>query len=269
MLPLYFFFTTRPRYREHMPSLAGPEPTTQTQVAAMQHNIPKFALLALFALSTSACDDDDDPVQPVPETALVRIVNAADIADVEVQIAGTTTPLAQNLDFRGVTQTCVEVPAGNRTLVFSSSGVELGTVAFDFEDDERYTAFLAHSGPTRRAFVLADDEVASANNNALRLVNATTTDADIYVIPPGGAAGAGFLAGGNIGPVATGNSMPAYVHRSTQHTQVQLFDPGVTTGTPRADFALTGLPASRLATVVFTEEGTPAGPTAFMVTPCP
>jgi hypothetical protein len=101
------------------------------------------------------------------------------------------------------------------------------------------------------------------------LVNATTTAGDIYVIPPTGAAGAGFLAGGNIGSVATTNQVPAYVHRSTQHTQVQLFDPGVTTGTPRADFALTGLPTSRLATVVFTQEGTPAGPTAFMVVPCP
>jgi hypothetical protein len=78
-----------------------------------------------------------------------------------------------------------------------------------------------------------------------------------------------LLAGGNIGPLATGNDVPAYVHRSTQHTQVRLFDPGVTDGTPRADFALTGLPTSRLATVVFTEAGTPAGPTAFMVTPCP
>jgi hypothetical protein len=234
----------------------------------MQHKFTRSGLLALLALSVAACSDDD-PVQPDPEPALLRIVNAAEIADVEVRLTGTTTPLAQNLDFRASTQTCVEVPPGEQTLVFSSTGVELATTAFTFEEEERYTAFLVASGATRRAFVASDAEAASTGNNALRLVNATTTAGDIYVIPPTGAAGAGFLAGGNIGSVATGNIVPAYVHRSTQHTQVQLFDPGVTTGTPRADFALTGLPTSRQATVVFTHEGTPAGPTAFMVVPCP
>jgi hypothetical protein len=50
---------------------------------------------------------------------------------------------------------------------------------------------------------------------------------------------------------------------------VRLFDPQTTVGTPRADIALTGLPTSRLMTVVFTDAGLPAGPTAFMVAPCP
>lgn len=178
---------------------------------------------------------------------LLAVSVAAEIADVDVRLTGTTTPLAQNLDFRASTQTCVEVPPGEQTLVFSSTGVELATTAFTFEEEERYTAFLVASGATRRAFVASDEEVASTGNNALRLVNATTTAGDVYVIPPADAVGASFLAG----------------------DKVQLFDPGVTTGTRRADFALTGLPVSRLATVVFTQESTPAGPTAVMVVPCP
>lgn len=234
----------------------------------MQHRFARLAVLVALAVSATACDDDD-PVQPDPDPALLRVVNAADVADVQLAIPGTTTPLAQDLDFRDFTQACVEVPAGQQTLTFSSSGIELATTTFAFEENERYTAFLVASGPTRRAVIRPDDEVASTDNNALRLINATTTAGDIYVTAPGDTPAPSFLAGGNIGPLATGNDAPAYVHRSTQHTQVRLFDPGVTDGTPRADFALTGLPTSRLATVVFTEAGTPAGPTAFMVTPCP
>lgn len=81
--------------------------------------------------------------------------------------------------------------------------------------------------------------------------------------PAGGVVDAGFLAIGNMGILATSNSLPACVHRSIQHTQVRLFGSGATT-VPRADFALAGLPTSRLATIVFT----PTDPTAFLVTPC-
>ncbi len=64
------------------------------------------------------------------------------------------------------------------------------------------------------------------------------------------------------------NQIPSYVHRAIEHTQVRLFNTGTTTGTPRADITLAGIPSDRLATVVFTEAGNPAGPTAFIVTPC-
>ena len=235
----------------------------------MLHGFSRFGLVLLLALGVAACDDDDDPTQPNPDPALVRLVNAADVADVDVEIAGVATPLATDLDFRESTQACVEVPAGNRTLVFSSTGIDLATVAFDFEENGRYTAVLVASGATRRAFVASDDETASAGNNALRFVNATTTAGDIYVTAPTDDPAAGFRAHGNLGPHATTNSVPAYVHRNTAHTRVRLFDADVSTGTPRADFALTGLPTSRLATVLFVEEGTPAGATAFMVVPCP
>lgn len=235
----------------------------------MQHGFSRFGLVLLLAVGVAACDDDDDPVQPNPQPALVRLVNAADIPDVDVNIAGTTTPLATDLDFRESTPTCVQVPAGNRSLVFSSTGVDLATVAFDFEENERYTAVLVASGATRRAFVAPDDETASASNNALRFVNATSTPGDIYVTATADDPAAAFLAGGNIGPHATTNVVPAYVHRNTTHTRARLFDVGVTTGNPRADIELTGLPTSRLATVLFVDEGTPVGPTAFIVVPCP
>jgi hypothetical protein len=228
----------------------------------MPQKFTRFALLTLLAV-TGACDDDD-PTEPEQQTAQLRIVNAAEIADVQVRRVGTTTPLAQDLDFRGVTQTCAEVPTGEHAFIFSEAGVELATTAATFEEGGRYTAFLVASGGQRRAFIVSDNETASAGNNALRLVNATSTAGDVYVTPPGTAPAAGFLAAGNASPLATSNLAPGYVHRSTDHTQVRLFNTGTTTN-PRADIALTGLPTSRLMSVVFTN----AAPTAFLVTPCP
>ena len=237
----------------------------------MQLRLTRFLALSLLTISAAACGSDDtDTVGPPPseQFARLRIVNAADIADVQVRRTGTNTPLASDLDFRGVTQSCVQVPAGEQTLVFSSTGVELATTAFTFEANRNYTAFLVASGPTRRAVVVPDNETASAGNNALRFINATASAGDVYVTEPTGTPGDAFRAHGNLGVLATSNLQPAYVHRNTAHTRARLFDPGTTTGTPRADFTLTNLPTSRLATVVFTEAGTPAGPTAFMVTPC-
>ena len=234
--------------------------------------IAQIALLSLLTLSAAACDDDGDGdpgTGPGTQQAQLRIVNAANVADVQVRRVGTTTPLAQDLDFRGSSQSCVQVPAGEQALVFSAGGMSLATTAHNFEANRRYTAILVSSGSIVRALVVPDNETAVAGNNGLRFINATSTSGDVYVTPAGGAVGPTFRANGNLGVLATSNSIPAYVYRSTEHTQARLFDVGVTTGTPRADLTLTGIPASRLATVVFTDAGTPAGPTAFMVTPCP
>ena len=237
----------------------------------MQLRLTRLLGLSLLAISAAACGSDDtDTVGPPVQQqfAQLQIVNAANIADVDVRRTGTTAPLATDLDFRGVTTSCVRVPVGEQTLVFTSTGVELATTAFTFEANKNYTAFLVASGPTRRALVLSDNETASAGNNALRFINATAAAGDVYVTEPTGTPGPSFLAAGNLGMLATSNDRPGYLHRSTAHTRVRLFNPGTTTGTPRADFTLTNLPASRMATVVFTDPGTPAGPTAFMVTPC-
>jgi hypothetical protein len=51
-------------------------------------------------------------------------------------------------------------------------------------------------------------------------------------------------------------------------TQVRLFDVDVTTGTPRADLTLSGLPTSRLVNVILADPAS-AGPSAsFLTYPC-
>jgi hypothetical protein len=231
----------------------------------------RLTIAAMLLLPLMACeDDDDDGTGPETGTASLRIVNAADVADVQARVVGTTAQLVTDLDFREVTQTCVEVPEGEHAIVFGTpSAGDLATAVATFEEDESYTAFFVVSGGFRRAVILPDTVTASTGNNALRFVNGTTSAGDVYVTPPNGAIGPAFLASGNLSMLAATNDVPGYLHRSTDHTQVRLFNSGTTTGTPRADIALTGLPTSRLASVVFTNAGTPAGPTAFLVTPCP
>jgi hypothetical protein len=237
----------------------------------MKYPITRFALIALLGVAVAACDDDDDDdddgTGPQTQFAQLRVVNATEIADVQARLVGATSPFVQDLDFRGVTQTCAQVPEGERAIIFSATGIELATTAATFERGESYTAFLVSSNGVRRAVILPDSVTASTGNNALRFINSTNAAGDVYVTAPGGAVTAGFLAAGNLAPLGQSNALPDYVHRSTAHTQVRLFNTGAVTNA-RSDITLTGLPTSRLATVVFTNAGTPAGPTAFQVTPC-
>jgi hypothetical protein len=230
--------------------------------------LTRLTLLAFLALSATACEDEDDGTGIENQFAHLRVVNAADIADVSVRFNGATNPFVQDLDFREVTTTCFQVPPLPRTLVFSA-GAELATTSATFEAGESYTAFLVSSNGVHRALVLPDTTTASAGNNALRFINGTTAPGDVYVTPTGGALSPAFLAAGNMGVLAQSNGLPSYVHRSTQHTQVRLFNTGTTTGTPRADIELTGLAPGLVASVVFVNAGTPAGATAFLATPCP
>jgi hypothetical protein len=230
----------------------------------MQHRNVHLSLLFLLAFA-GACDEVI--VEPLPPLAKVRIVNAADIADVRVRLAGSSTFLAEDLDFREVTESCIDVLPGEQSFVFTSVDIELTTAVATLEANKSYTAFLVASGPTRRAVILSDEVTPLTADNAIRLINGTTAAGDVYVTPPGGAVGAGFLAAGNMGVLATSNAMPSYVHRPAAHTQVRLFNVGTTTN-PRADLTIT-LPSSRVGTVVFTNLGMPEGPTAFFVTPCP
>ncbi|MGH7678534.1 MAG: hypothetical protein ACRENU_08725 [Gemmatimonadaceae bacterium] len=232
----------------------------------MMHHRARLVVVAIAALAT-ACDDATTlPILDDP--ASVRIVNAADIPNVEVRLLGESTFLVQDLDFRGQTATCVQVPSGEQAFVFTSGGIELTTAIGDLEGDQAYTVFLTAFGPTRRAVVVPDDMAAPSGFNLLRFVNGTSTIGDVYVTPPSTAPAPAFQAQGNLPTLWSGNVIPAYVARSVDHVQVRLFDPGTTTN-PRADISLSNLPATRAASVVFVNAGVPAGPTAFIVTPCP
>ena len=87
----------------------------------------------------------------------------------------------------------------------------------------------------------------------------------MHATPPNGALGTPTVA--NL-PVIGSGTTPAFITLPKANTQIRLFDPGVTTGTPRANITLTGLPANRVTSVVFLDAGTPAGATAVRIDPC-
>jgi hypothetical protein len=228
----------------------------------MFHRAVRVGLVSLAF--TAACDVA--ATAPIPRTGVVRIVNAADIADVRVRLVGHTTFLAQDMNFRDQTTSCVEVPVGEQAFVFTSGTVELTTAIATIDTGKAYSAFLVASGATRRAVVVVDDAVPIPDARALRFINGTSSSGDVYVTSPGHGLDPSVLAYGNLAVLATSNIMLAHVYRPWDHSQVRFFDPG---GNLRADISLTGLRVDRLASVVFVNAGDPAGPTAFIATPCP
>lgn len=227
--------------------------------------------IAFLALAV-ACNERP-PAAPVVVpgvTASVRIVNAAPgIQNVTVTRNGVTAPLAQNLNYGSSTQACVTLPVGAaHTLTFSSGGAELASVVVDPVPSGKYTVFLTSSGTTRRALVVSDVTTAVAGSNGLRFLNASSGPGDVYVTAAGGELVATNRVHDNIGVTALGNTEPAYVAADTTRKQVRFYDVGATTGTPRAELSLFGLPASRLASVVLTDQAS-AGPSASFITyPC-
>ena len=231
----------------------------------------RLCLLSMIVLTT-ACNSEQPttPGTPQLETARLRIVNAAPgVQGVEVVRTGVATPLAQNLNYGSFTQSCITLPANiAHTLAFRSGGTEVATATFTPVPDGRYSAFLTSAGTTRRAFIVADDDVVPAGNNGLRFINVSSAAGDVHVTTPGGAVTASTRAFGNIGRTAMGNAEPDYIMADTSRKQVRLFDVDATTGTPRADVALSGLPASRLVSVVLADVAS-AGPSAsFVAFPC-
>ncbi len=227
---------------------------------------PRVCLLSLFMLA-AACNSEL-PIVPQVQLSRVRIVNAAPgVGNVEVRTG--STPLVQNLNYGAFTQSCIQLPADiPHTLSFRSGGAEVATTTFTPVANEEYTAFLTASGATRRAFVLSDQTTAVAGTNGLRFVNASSGPGDVYVTVPGGEPTPAMRSYPGVEVAATGTAEIGYVTTDTTRTQVRFYNVGVATGTPRAEFRLSGLPASRLATVVLTDVVT-AGPSAsFVVFPC-
>lgn len=232
-------------------------------------SFPALRLLAVTfaAVAASACDDD--PTNPPQQTAMVRVINAATgTANVAVLHGQSTTPIA-TLSYRAAS-TCVEVPTGSQTLTFRVGNDTLATTNFNFEANEQYTAVIADDlpGTDEIAAVFADDIAPTAANNALRFINATANAGDIHVFVP---AGTTQLAVGNLSPFGTytdPGGQHTFIHRATDQTAVRLYDVGQTTS-PRAELTLTGvMPTSRVATVVFFDAGTPAGPTSLVAGRC-
>ena len=232
----------------------------------------RLCILSLLVLTAAACNSElpAEIEEPDPEFARVRIVNAAaGVGGVEVIRGGVTAPLATNLNYGAFTQSCVQLPADVASTLYFRQGTDtIATATFTPAADAKYTVFLTGSGATRRAVVLDDAHTPATGFNGVRFINASSGPGDVYVTAPDGEPTLATRVHGNIGVTAMGNAEPGFMGTEVERTRVRLYDVDVTTGTPRADIALTGLPASRLVSVVLADPAA-AGPSAsFLTYPC-
>ena len=223
---------------------------------------PRFLLvIALTPVVLLACDDDD-PTEP-QQFANVRVINASPTtANAAVTLGAQALG---TIAFRSGSTTCFQVPVGSQTLSFTSSGANVATTpAFNFQNGQRATVVLFGTGNRRTATVFNDNFTdAQTGMNQIRFINAQGAAGDIFVTTP-----TGTVSGTPSASLATNAASTSFLSFPSTNTRVRLFNAGTTTGTPRADFTLGTLPASRTQSLVFVEAGTPAGATAFAVDPC-
>ena len=222
-------------------------------------------LVAAVAALALACDDEG-VVESRPFAA-VRMFDAAAIDTLGLLFGSSETPRV-TARFRTVSD-CIQVPAERQQLRFRQirATTDVATADTTLVPGGRYTVVVAGTAPPRQAVVLQDVFTPPDTSTSIlvRFINATSTAGDVHATAPNGTLGTPTVA--NL-PVIGSGSAPAFITLPKANTQVRLFDPGVTTGTPRANITLTGLPANRVTSVVFLDAGTPAGATAVRIDPC-
>ena len=239
----------------------------------------KYAILSLMAvLALGACDDDDDDGDVLGPTnsAEIRIVNAS--AGVpSVSLRRGNSEILGGIAFQ-TASSCTNlkrVPSGSQTLEFRATANPSTTksVTFNFVAGQRYTVVLYGPANNLQAVVLDDEPTAgtaTANNNRLRFINAQTTAGDIFATTATGTI-TGTPTVNNLGAGSSTTGATMYQNIANTNVRFRLFNDNVTTGNPRGDYTInttTNFPASRNATIVFTDAATGQTVTGFQINNC-
>jgi hypothetical protein len=228
-------------------------------------------LLALSAaVLTTACGDDDI-IDPVVQTARVRVVNLNPNA-ASAGLYANGTLLGTNVAFGSAGAQCVSVPIG-QALTFRASGqtTNLATVQTStLAANQSHTIVLYANGTTPQAAVLSDNNITAptTGNAALRFFNASGTAGDIYLTSPGGA----LPTTATTANLAAGQATATFGSYPTANTQIRVFNAGsATTGTPvfTANVTPTNLSSTRIGNVFLTNANATGGANATLTTqPC-
>ena len=224
----------------------------------------RIFLVSIVALSV-ACDDDH--VLEPRSFAAVRMFDAAGVDTLGLLFGDAETPRV-TARFRMVSD-CIQIPAERHELRFRQirASTDIATLDTTLAAGGRYTIIVAGTSTPRTAVALHDVFTPPDTSTSIlvRFINATSAPGDVHATTPTGALGAPTVA--NLPIIGTGPA-PSFVTLPKANTRIRFFPTGDTTGTPRANITLTGLPANRVTSVVFLDAGTPAGATAVRIDPC-
>jgi hypothetical protein len=227
--------------------------------------------LASVAL-VAACSSD--ATQP-DEIANTRFINASSSTS-SITATDEGRVVATGLAFQNTNQpsNCSTVERGSNVEIdFTLGGTtaDLGNVKAEFIAQANYS--VVFYAPNNIAVYPDNFSVPPAGQNALRIINATGADGDVYVTAPNfvitafGPTIPGLpsnqVSGFNSGTAPGGT----FTNYSNGSTRVRLFSPGQFVN-PRADFTITAMPSNNVATVVLTPPPSGGSATGFLVGPC-
>jgi uncharacterized protein DUF4397 len=226
------------------------------------------AVLVLLSLGACGGGDTTGP----SSQANVRIVNVSSTT-ANLNATSGAQSLASGVNFQNAPAACAQVNAGSQTITFTSgaSSTSVGSINYNFQGGRNYTVVFYG---TNNAVIYPETFTApNSGNMALRFINATATAGDVFLTTPAGSVSgsptisnlaAGQVSGFN-SSTAPGGTFGSY---PSTNTRVQLFNVGVTTGSPRSDFTITTLPTNRVGTVILTTANPVGGVTGMFVGSC-
>ena len=166
----------------------------------LHRSLALMALLPLFVLA--ACDDDDDDITGVQNTATVRFINATNNA-IDARLGGTVGTGNGNLAF-GTSSSCMTVnTTGTNGLSFTQGGTTTAIPGFtqNFTNGGNYTV-IAYPSSTGTQFITVNNAgfTPNAGQAGLRIFNAASTAGNLVVQANGTAvSGATAVSYGNAG----------------------------------------------------------------------
>ena len=223
-----------------------------------------MALLAMSALTTTACDDDDeDDITGTGNTATVRFVNATG-QSIDVGTGGTFASGNSNLAFGGGSQ-CLNVNPSSAGLTFRQNGqtstfTPTGFNASNLQAGRTYTVVVSGTTGNYTSRTYEDTYAgATATQGGVRVISNLTsnTNYQLFVGPastmPSAATNATFASGQSYGffPVSAGDSRvwlttgsgnnmttaftsPTFAVSGNNYTTMVVTDPATTGGAPRS-----------------------------------
>ena len=216
------------------------------------------------------CSDATKP----SEIAEVRIVNVSPTTGaITANSEGRT--VSSGVAFQTSTQAggCGTVEEGHEAIdwVLANTTTDLGSTSFNWIAQHDYTVLFY--GPNNAIVYPETFSNPAAGNMAIRFINATGTAGDIYLTTQAATiSGAPTVANLAAGQASGFNSSSApggtFVEYPVANIRVRMFNVGQSSGTPRADFTIAGLAASRVGTVILTPPATGGTTTGFIVGPC-